>query len=145
MVYNVEVKEKTKNENENVSEGYESHEDIERLIRVSVKNSQLNSREEENSLSIISNGKKENKKYNFGSNQNEGNLKIIRVMNSLSIFILFVTFFATSISKMNSNNYYLIMEYLRRDRIQAETNLMVLYIAFFFVICKLIKIKVNFQ
>jgi len=122
-------------------DGYESQEDLEQLIRVTIKNSSNG-----NSIQDIDNENSEkefsayhtthNNNLKFTSQPNETTINILRLLNASSIVILLITFFTSSIIHMNNDDYYLIIEYLRKDKIQGEGNLRILYIAFCFVTCK---------
>jgi hypothetical protein len=126
----------------NFNDGYDSQEDLEQLVRVSVKTpsqSNISCNEESVYGTSTSNFQLNNQistKLKFDKILDKSSLNFIRFLNCVSIIILLVTFFTTSISKMNSNNYNVIMEYLTKEKLQAESNLLVLYIAFFFVTCK---------
>lgn len=128
-------------DSKNCNDGYDSQDDLEQLVRVSVKTpSQSNISNEEsmqgNSTTNFQLHNQISAKLKFEKIVDKSSLNFIRFLNCLSIIFLLVTFFTTSISKMNSNNYDVIMEYLIKEKLQAESNLLVLYIAFFFVTCK---------
>jgi hypothetical protein len=128
-------------DSKNCNDGYDSQDDLEQLVRVSVKTpSQSNISNEEslhgNSTTNFQLNNQISAKLKFEKIVDKSSLNFIRFLNCLSIIFLLVTFFTTSISKMNSNNYDVIMEYLIKEKLQAESNLLVLYIAFFFVTCK---------
>lgn len=128
-------------DSKNCNDGYDSQDDLEQLVRVSVKTpSQSNISNEEsmhgNSTTNFQLNNQISAKLKFEKIVDKSSLNFIRFLNCLSIIFLLVTFFTTSISKMNSNNYDVIMEYLIKEKLQAESNLLVLYIAFFLVTCK---------
>src|SRR5688572_6507667 len=137
-----------KNENTSIKHNYDSQDDLENLIHLSVSTCEKSQKSYENDnnnlISGASYSHKEDEKYllkNLNKQKNKKTLEnasinLLRFLNSLSIIILLVTFYTTSISKINQNqtneDFYLIMEYLKRDKIQAESNLLVLYLAFSF-------------
>jgi hypothetical protein len=113
---------------------YDSDEDLEHLMKVTIlkgnKSNNSHSSLIENDEAICNNGKLKLEVLDRSSTS------IIRFLNILSIFILLISFFSTSISRINTNNNYdILMDYLRRDKIQSEGNLLILYIAFLFVTC----------
>lgn len=114
-------------------DGYESQEDLENLIQISLcesKNYKKRKLEDDQSISI------DNRKY-FKQKKFDSKLfNTYRIFNSLSILILLSTFYSTTISQIkNKKEYSFIIEFLRRDKIQAESNFIVLTIAFCFVTC----------
>lgn len=139
--YDLNQYRKNYKDSKNCNDGYDSQDDLEQLVRVSVKTpSQSNISNEEsmhgNSTTNFQLNNQISAKLKFDKIVDKSSLNLIRFLNCLSIIFLLVTFFTTSISKMNSNNYDVIMEYLIKEKLQAESNLLVLYIAFFFVTCK---------
>ncbi len=77
-----------------------------------------------------------NNDFKYVSKPDQHTLKVFQYLNSTSILILMISFIIISYLHVKNDEYYLLMEYLRRGRIQAESNMMVLYIAFFFVFRK---------
>ena len=121
------------------NDDYDSGEDLEQLIRVSVKtnsNSSSNTQLKDESLHGISDTMNKSNvggKLKFDKVVDKSSVSLIRFLNCVSIILLLVTFFTTSISKMNNHNYNIILDYLMKEKLQAESNLLVLYIAFFIV------------
>ena len=63
------------------------------------------------------------------------NIKTLRLVNLITIAVLVSNYFCTSFLKVNSDNYLLIKEYLLHENlIKSEINLVILYIAFVFVL-----------
>ena len=117
---------------------YDSDEDLEHLMRVTV----LKVSKSEKSNSSLSNIENDETICKNGKIRleiiDQSSINMIRFLNILSIAVLIISFFTTSISKISiSNNYDLLMDYLRRDKIQTEGNLLILHIAFLFVTCKI--------
>jgi hypothetical protein len=113
---------------------YDSDEDLEHLMKVTISKGNKSNHSQtsliENDEAICKNGKLKLEMIDRSTSS------IIRFFNILSIFVLLISFFSTSISRINTNNNYdILMDYLKRDKIQSEGNLLILYIAFLFVTC----------
>jgi len=123
------VKEKVNNSQDN---GYDSQEDLENLIRVSNHSKTLSedNRSISNSCDSLHEIKNIYSSLKFTQPLDHSTIGLIRLFNTLSIIILLLTYFTTSIQKINNDQYFLLVEFLKRDRIQSEYNLMILYIAF---------------
>ena len=122
---------------------YDSQDDLEKLLRTSTNNSNTpnerkNTELEEDSHSIDNRRQLKLKKFDsrvFNS---------YRLLNSLTIIILLLTFYSTTISQIkNKKEFSFIIEFLRRDKIQAESNLIVLSIAFCLITCKIFLIEIR--
>lgn len=122
----------------NKESDYNSDEDLEHLMKVTIIKKK-NIEKSNISQSSIDSDENNSKYCNIKVEKvKKDSSWVIRLLNISSVLLLLITFFTTSISKMNSNNNYdILMDYLRRDKIQTEGNLLILYIAFLFVTCKI--------
>ena len=120
------------------SDIYDSQEDLEKLLRTSTDNSnthneKLTTELEAESTSLDNRRQFKLKKFDINV------FNSYRLLNSLSILILLLTFYSTTISQIkNKKEYSFIIEILKRDKIQAESNLIVLSIAFCLITCNII-------
>ena len=108
-------------------EGYNSSDDIENQQLIRITNLSISDESDKTSEDIKINKKKLDKidKEDFLKN-----LFRYRIMNSISILVILITFFCISFSKLNNPNYFLIMEHLGNHKIQSESNLLILNMAF---------------
>ncbi len=124
------------NENYQTSNGYDSCDDIEnqQLINIS-KLSSSDSSEKCFDTKVSNNDRSISKlsKKNFHKN-----LSIYRIMNSISILLIMITFFTISFTKLNESNYFLIAEHLTKAKIQSESNILILNMAFGIVTSKIL-------
>ena len=120
------MKMKTKYSKYNESTGYDSQEDIEnqRIIvpSASADYSTIEIKTKQKKIEILPDKDKSMEKYRF--------------MNSISIIVLLATFYSVTLIKINTQSYF-ILEQVNNENLYSEFNLYVLYMAFFFVTCKL--------
>jgi hypothetical protein len=114
--------------------GYDSQEDLEHLVRISViSKSTINSK-----MDKLTDSKKKTLSFRLEKNTNETTICRIRVLNVISIMCLLFTFYTISFVKMNRQNYFLIIEYLKQQDMQSDSNTFILFVAMSFVTCILI-------
>jgi hypothetical protein len=117
-------------------DAYDSSDDLENLVGISYSDSHIKKKLRNNDDESVS---VDYRKYLKLKKFDHSAFNSFRFLNCLSILILLATFYSTTLSQLNNKKEYnLIIEFLRRDKIQAESNLLILSIAFCFVSCKII-------
>lgn len=111
--------------------GYDSSDDIENQQLINITKLSISDASENHSETKVFSTKKID---TSDKNAFYENLSKYRLLNSLSIFILLTTFFIISFSKIHSSTYFFIVEHLANSKIQSESNLLILNMAFCIVI-----------
>jgi len=128
---------KMNEDNYQTSAGYDSYDDIENQHFINI--SKLSASDSSEKINDTKFSKQKISKID--KNNYLKNLSLYRIMNALSIFLLLITFFSVSFTKINDSNYLLIADHLGNSNIHSESNKLILNVAFSIVSSKIQKIK----